>query len=158
MKLRRKAAESEIPTASMADIAFLLIIFFMVTAVFSATKGLDFKLPKEENKEADTEEAVFIKIGADASVSVDCKVMEASEILGYLEPKLTRDPNKPVILYTDPQAPYQAMIAVYDELGSAKDETHGFRVRNIAVPTQSEVQQYIELFGFNPFESTCAGG
>jgi biopolymer transport protein ExbD len=84
--------------------------------------------------------------------------MEASEILAYLEPKLTRDPNKPVILYTDPQAPYQAMIAVYDELGSAKDETHGFRVRNIAVPTQSEVMQYIELFGFNPFESTCAGG
>jgi biopolymer transport protein ExbD len=158
VKLIRKPAESEIPTASMADIAFLLIIFFMVTAVFSATKGLDFKLPKEENKEADTEEAVFIKIGADASVSVDCQAMEASEILAYLEPKLTRDPNKPVILYTDPQAPYQAMIAVYDELGSAKDETHGFRVRNIAVPTQSEVMQYIELFGFNPFESTCAGG
>ena len=45
MKLRRFSPGSEIPTSSMADIAFLLIIFFMVTAVFSATKGLAFRLP-----------------------------------------------------------------------------------------------------------------
>ncbi len=33
MKLPKKPAESDIPTSSMADIAFLLIIFFMVTTV-----------------------------------------------------------------------------------------------------------------------------
>ena len=33
MKLKRRAEEPEIPTSSMADIAFLLIIFFMVTTV-----------------------------------------------------------------------------------------------------------------------------
>ena len=48
MKIRREKVPPEIPTSSMADIAFLLIIFFMVTAVFAATKGLEFKLPKEE--------------------------------------------------------------------------------------------------------------
>ena len=48
MRIMKERPEAEIPTASMADIAFLLIIFFMVTAVFSATKGLDFALPKEE--------------------------------------------------------------------------------------------------------------
>ena len=48
MKIKRNLPSSDIPTASMADIAFLLIIFFMVTSVFSATKGLDFTLPKEE--------------------------------------------------------------------------------------------------------------
>ena len=46
----------------MADIAFLLIIFFMVTAVFSATKGLEFKLPKDDDKPPEQEEAVFIKV------------------------------------------------------------------------------------------------
>ncbi len=158
MKLPRKETVSEIPTSSMADIAFLLIIFFMVTAVFSATKGLDFKLPQDdENKQTEVEEAVFIKVNPDSSILVDCKPMAPREILGYLEPKLMRNPEKPVILYTDAYAPYQAMIAVYDVLGSAKVETHGYKVKNISVPTQSEVQEYIVLFGSNPFESQCAG-
>jgi biopolymer transport protein ExbD len=155
MKLPKRESSSEIPTSSMADIAFLLIIFFMVTAVFSATKGLEFKLPKDDNKPPEQEEAVFIKVAADESVLVDCKPMELDEILPYLEPKLLRNPEKPVILYTDAMAPYKAMIAVYDVLGSAKQETDGFKVKNISVPTQSEVEEYIQLFGTNPFEGQC---
>jgi len=157
MKLRKEPPEAEIPTASMADIAFLLIIFFMVTAVFSATKGLDFKLPKDDNTAPpEKEDAVFIKVNPDSSLSVDCKPMHVSQILDYLEPKLARNPEKPVILYTDAYAPYQAMISVYDVIGSS-EETRGFKVKNISVPTQSEVAEYIELFGFNPFESQCEG-
>jgi biopolymer transport protein ExbD len=155
MKLVKKETKAEIPTSSMADIAFLLIIFFMVTAVFSATKGLDFKLPKpEENAPPDEEEAVFIKVAPDESVTVDCKPMEIGDILDYLEPKLTRDAQKPVILYTDAYAPYQAMITVYDVLGSS-ERKRGFKVQNISVPTQSEVAEYIQLFGVNPFETRC---
>ena len=155
MKLRRGFAEAEIPTSSMADIAFLLIVFFMVTAVFSATKGLEFALPKsDDTSPPEQEEAVFIKVNPDSTFTVDCKPMETDGVLDYLEPKLERYPDKPVILYTDPYAPYQAMISVYDVLGSA-EKTRGFKVKNISVPTQSEVQEYIELFGFNPFESQC---
>jgi biopolymer transport protein ExbD/biopolymer transport protein TolR len=149
--------ESEIPTSSMADIAFLLIIFFMVTAVFSATKGLEFKLPKDEsNQPPSEEEAVFIKVAPDSSFTVDCKPMELDGILDYLEPKLTRDAEKPVILYTDAYAPYQAMVAVYDVLAVPQYATHGYKVKNISVPTQSEVAEYIEIFGYNPFEGRCA--
>ncbi|MDH3784553.1 MAG: biopolymer transporter ExbD [Acidobacteriota bacterium] len=165
-KLVSKPPESEIPTSSMADIAFLLIIFFMVTAVFSATKGLDFKLPSDDkNQETSTEEAVFIKVAADGSLTVDCQPMELKGILPYLEPKLTRDAQKPVILYTDSDAPYSAMVAVYDVLGTPElvqdindpvpNPWLGWKVKNISVPTQKEVAEYIELFGFNPFESHC---
>ena len=44
MKFTKKTVNDEIPTASMADITFLLIIFFMVTNTFAATRGLDFAL------------------------------------------------------------------------------------------------------------------
>ena len=157
MRLPRRPSDSEIPTSSMADIAFLLIIFFMVTAVFSATKGLEFKLPKDDNKPPEVEEAVFVKVDAAGAITVDCRPMDLDEILPYLEPKLLRNPEKPVILYTNAAALYQAMISVYDVLGSARVDTHGFKVKNISVPTQSEVQEYITLFGLNPFESQCAG-
>jgi biopolymer transport protein ExbD len=165
MKFGSRQPAPEIPTSSMADIAFLLIIFFMVTAVFSATKGLDFKLPKDDQQDADTgEEAVFIKVFANGDLQVDCKPMELSEIQDYLRPKLSRNPEKPVILYTDPYASYQAMISVYDILGAAgkaeekiaKNKYKDYpKVKNISVPTQSEIESYIALFGSNPFESTC---
>ncbi len=144
----------------------------MVTAVFSATKGLEFKLPsnEDENKQTEQEEAVFIKVAADGSISVDCKPMEVGDVLDYLEPKLTRDAEKPVILYTDPFAPYQAMISVYDvlivperedkELASQKPPQPakwGWKVANISVPTQTEIQDYIGIFGYNPFEAQCEG-
>ena len=76
------------------------------------------------------------------------------KILDYLEPKLSRNPEKPVILYTDADAPYGSMVTVYDVLALAED-TRGFKVKNISVPTQTEIQEYIELFGFNPFEQSC---
>lgn len=41
MKLDTRVVSSEIPTASMADIAFLLVIYFMLTITFAATQGLD---------------------------------------------------------------------------------------------------------------------
>ena len=49
MKLTKTRASDEIPTSSMADIAFLLIVYFMVTATFAATRGLDFALPKDDD-------------------------------------------------------------------------------------------------------------
>ena len=161
MKLDRKEAEPEIPTASMADIAFLLIIFFMVTAVFSATKGLELKLPNDEDEQktqVEEEEAVFIHVYGD-HLLVDCKPMEVADILPYLEPKLTRDAQKHVILYTDSDAPYSRMVEVYDELAQTKgdDSAWPFEVKNISIPTQSEVQGYIEIFGSNPFETHCQG-
>jgi biopolymer transport protein ExbD len=161
MKLERRENAPEIPTSSMADIAFLLIIFFMVTAVFSATKGLELKLPNDEDesqKQVEEEEAVFIHVYGD-QLLVDCKPMEVADILPYLEPKLTRDAEKHVILYTDSDAPYSRMVAVYDELAQTKgkDSAWPFEVKNISIPTQSEVQGYIEIFGENPFETHCQG-
>ena len=57
MKLKRTKMEAEIPTASMADIVFLLIIFFMLTTTFSVNKGFDFGLPPvEAEQETSTED------------------------------------------------------------------------------------------------------
>ena len=46
MKFKKKKLSAEIFTGSMADVTFLLIIFFMVTSVFSASRGFEFSLPE----------------------------------------------------------------------------------------------------------------
>lgn len=47
MKLTPRTVVSEIPTSSMADVAFLLIVFFLVSWAFAVSRGLDLALPTE---------------------------------------------------------------------------------------------------------------
>jgi biopolymer transport protein ExbD len=147
---------SEIPTSSMADIAFLLIIFFMVTAVFSATKGLELHLSDKESSDGEPEPSVLVHLQV-AGLEVDCRAMPLEALLPYLEPRLTRNPNKPVILYPDGDVSYERVVEVYDHLAGAGSEESpwGFQVRNIALPTGSEIAAYVEIFGLNPMEAAC---
>ena len=135
MKLKKRKEDPEIPTSSMADIAFLLIVFFMVTSVFSVTRGLEFQLPRQQQEAEQTpEEAVLIHIepaGADCSFTVDQELMGLRDIAVYLQPKLARNPNKFVIIDPAPTAPYRCMVDAFDELKQAD-------VKNISIPTPAE--------------------
>jgi biopolymer transport protein ExbD len=142
MRLRAQAASDEIPTASMADVAFLLIIYFMVTSTFAATRGLDFALPEQEDNPPmiEKEESVLIEIQAAGNIVVDQQPMEIADILEYLKPKLERNPMKPVIIRPDPNAPYGRMVDVFDELRAGAEE--GVEVKNISIPTQREIEAF----------------
>ncbi len=142
LNLKKRTVDSEIPSSSMADIAFLLIVFFMVTTVFSATRGLEFQVPRDDKAETiEPEEAVLIYIGADTKLTVDGDPMELDGVLAYLAPKLARNPNKPVILQTDPKAPYYAMVNVMDELQQGKERLKLVKDINVAIPTQREIEE-----------------
>lgn len=143
MKFSREKPSDEIPTSSMADIAFLLIIYFMVTTTFAATRGLDFALPKEEDQPpiVEKEESTLVEIQADGSYVVDQQPMQLEDILDYLKPKLERNPLKPVIIRPMPQAPYGSMVEVFDELRQGEDKI-GIEVKNINLPTQREIDQF----------------
>ena len=143
MRIDRDRPNDEIPTSSMADIAFLLIVFFMVTTTFTATRGLDFALPEDDDNPPviEKEESVLIEIFPTGELRVDQNPMQLNEIIDYLKPKLERNPKKPVIIQPDVQAPYRYMVEVYDELRQAED--HGLTEPiNISVPTQREIQSF----------------
>ena len=139
MRFAKKwSIDSEIPTASMADIAFLLIIFFMITAVYAVTKGPVFNMPEKEEGQTETKEAVHIYIDANGYLVVDGKPMNLEDIPRYLEPKLTNNPNKPVIIDPHPDTHYENMVAVFDLLKQLK-------VKNISIPTQAEKELWQNL-------------
>jgi biopolymer transport protein ExbD len=144
MQIRRKGTKvsEEIPTASMADVAFLRIIYLMVTATFAATRGLDFALPEQEDNPPmiEQEESVLIEIQASGNYVVDQKPMELDAILDYLEPILERNAMKPVIIRPDPNAPYGSMVDVFDELRAGAER--GVEVKNVSIPTQREIEAF----------------
>ena len=72
MKIARREVPAEIPTASMADVAFLLIIFFLVASFYSVTRGIQFSLPKNEEAAltSEPEAAVLIEIESNGALTV----------------------------------------------------------------------------------------
>jgi len=142
MKLRRHLSTGAgIPTSSMADIAFLLIIFFMLTAVFVTTRGLQFNLPEDDPTQLDVqpEEATHIKILGEGQYLVDKTPMTLEQMGGYIEMKMEQSPEKPVIIQTQPNVPYFVMIEVFDLLKY-------LQVAHISIPTGTEIERW-KAFG-----------
>lgn len=153
MNIAKKTIASEIFTGSMADISFLLIIFFMITSAFSATRGLDFALPEDnttpqEIKQEDSIDVYVLPgpVDMDPVIEVDKEPLPIQQLLPYIAEKLKQNPDKPVILRTDPSASYGNMIAVFDELRQAEDKI-GVKIETISIPTQREIENIWTLLG-----------
>lgn len=117
-----KKAQPEIPTASMADIAFLLIIFFLVTTSFNQEMGLTLTLPPASDAE---EVQVRSKNILNIWVNVAGEILLAEEIvsLQQVEPEVRRrceeNPLLIVSLKTDRQTDYDTFIQVLDQVMKA---------------------------------------
>jgi biopolymer transport protein ExbD len=163
MKIKKKDIQSEIFTGSMADISFLLIIYFMITSAFSADRGLDFALPEDtDTPEIKQEDSIDVHVLRGGAVEVDKDPMPLEGILPYCLEKLKQNPEKPVILRTDPDATYGDMIRVFDTLRRANDEwtdvdgqpihmdVHGkplTEIQTISIPTRREVENLWSMLG-----------
>jgi biopolymer transport protein ExbD len=122
--LRKKSrASGEIPTASMADIAFLLLIFFLVTTIFDEQKGLSIVLP-ERGEEVDipARNILHLVIQPDGIIEVQRgespQIQQATSamIAAIWRTEVAENPNLIAAVKTSPGAPYRYMVDVLDQL------------------------------------------
>ncbi len=117
-----KQDEVEIPTASMSDIAFLLIIFFMTTSVFSRDKGLKLVLPeKGQEVKVASENLIKIAINPQGEVFFGDEPVTVSQIPEKVKAKLAENPKYVVLIRTNELAPYEKMIEVLDAVKSVPE-------------------------------------
>jgi len=120
---KKSKVSDEIPTASMADIAFLLLIFFLVTTVFPKDKGLEVVLPEEgEQVEVSQNNILHLIINPDGIVDVkrgestSVQRMPPDAIEALWRQEVTANPNLIAAVKTHPDAPHRFMIDVLDSL------------------------------------------
>ena len=126
---KKRKASDEIPTSSMADIAFLLLIFFLVTTTFPKDKGLAIVLP-EQGEEAQVSQRNILHLIVQPTGIVDVKRGEATqiqqmrpqEIEGLWRQEVTANPNLIAAVKTHPDAAYRYMVDVLDALHAANAE------------------------------------
>lgn len=118
MKIKKKLrAPPAIPTSSMADIAFLMIIFFLVSTTMKRDQGLGLTLPGfGQTIKIHKENICSIWINAQENIALDGKPVSLREIRPILEGNLAENEKLIISLKTDKQASYNVMIDVLDEI------------------------------------------
>tara|TARA_B100000809_G_C15031924_1_gene492298 strand:+ start:247 stop:648 length:402 start_codon:yes stop_codon:yes gene_type:complete len=120
IKKSRRPAQ-EINSSSMADIAFLLLVFFLVTTTISMDKGISLVLPSEGNElEVNRKNIVNILMNESGKVLIDDKPTKINSIRGIVERKIVGNPNLIFSVQTHPRTKYQDYLRILDQLKEAK--------------------------------------
>ena len=111
----------EINSSSMADIAFLLLVFFLVTTTISMDKGISLVLPSEGNEmEVNKNNIVNILVNETGKVLLDDKPTRLKDIKGIAERRITQNDKVIFSVQTHPRTKYKVYVKVLDQLKSAK--------------------------------------
>lgn len=132
-KPRRLSAE--VNASSMADIAFLLLVFFLVTTVIDTEKGITVKLPAFDNAPpplVSRRNVLSVKINFANQLSVEGEVVAIEHLRQQAKvfimnpnnnPLFAVRPNQAVIaLQNDRSTSYATYVAAYNELKGAYNE------------------------------------
>ncbi|MFA4948026.1 MAG: biopolymer transporter ExbD [Candidatus Krumholzibacteriia bacterium] len=121
MKIKtRIKVTNEIPTASMADIIFNLLLFFMVTSIFKMEEGLPIMLPRAKSG-TDTQRQQIMHIWADrfSRISINDKLARVEHIQGIVASMLEENRAIIVAFNVDQRAKYKLVSDIMDQLKEA---------------------------------------
>ena len=122
MKFSRKTKiSSEIPTSSMPDIIFMLLIFFMVTTVLREYSGLPVNIPKAEKIEKlkGKRHTAHIWISKEGLVSINDRLFAVQDVAKIMYEKRVSDPQLVVSLKADEEAKMELISSIHEELREA---------------------------------------
>lgn len=154
-KNSRSRMKNEINAGSMADIAFMLLIFFLVTTTMDVDKGITVKLPPWSEEEPDITKLkkrnVFsININAFNQLQVRGELTDIKQLREKTKEfianplkidDLSEDPTKALIsLKNDRGTKYEAYIEVYNEITAAYNELwNELSMKEYGVPYSDEL-------------------
>jgi len=118
---KKSKVSTEIPTASMPDIVFMLLLFFMVTTVFRQFSGLPVDLPTAKRiMKLDAKKNVAnIYANAQGEISVDDKLVNMSDIRSIMYQKRVENPRLVVSLKFDRVSSMGLVTDIHEELRKA---------------------------------------
>ena len=156
---KKPRSEAEIPTASMADIAFLLLIFFLVTTTIDVDTGIGMVLPpklEEDVEPPPVKERNMLKIlvNETGQVLLEDKPSAPNLIREEVKKHVTnfgQDPNyseRPgvavISIKTSSQTPYSNYIEVLDEVWMGYFDIWDAEARSLGYPNYKE---YLDALG-----------
>lgn len=119
---RKSKAASEIPSSSLADMAFLLLIFFMVSTTFRKEQPRDIVIPPAEatkKLEVPRKDVLHVWIEQNGQVYINDLNVPMDGVSGMVGTLKAENPQLIIVLRADADVPYQYIDAAQQELRAA---------------------------------------
>lgn len=120
---RKSKASDQIPSSSLADIAFLLLIFFMITTVFRTEADRPIEWPEAEATQQIDEKRdniMYVWVERDGAVWMNDRLVPMENISDLVAPRWVESGRRLRIhLRADAEAPYRYVDAVQREIQEA---------------------------------------
>ena len=126
-----KLEESRLDITPLVDCVFLLLIFFMVTTVFSSTPGLRVDLPKAAQSDMPPEKDLNIVVSKDGELELNGIPVTIEELPRALEEARSTYRSKVLIIKADKKTFHEVVVDVMD---AAK----GVGIDELAIATEPE--------------------
>lgn len=119
-KQKRRFKGGEIPTSSMADIAFLLLIFFLVTTTIDMDKGLGMVLPAEgEEMEINKKNILNCLINSTGNVLLGGEAVDIKNLARAVRQKIAQNDKLVISVKAHNASRYEDYVRVIDQLKQA---------------------------------------
>ena len=124
-KQKRRFKGGEIPTSSMADIAFLLLIFFLVTTTIDMDKGLGMVLPAEgEEMEINKKNILNCLINSTGNVLLGGEAVDIKNLAKAVRQKIAQNDKLVISVKAHNASRYEDYVRVIDQLKQALSLIH----------------------------------
>lgn len=130
MKIKREKRVKGINisnSGALSDLAFLLIIFFIVTAVFKVNQGFLLGLPSKDSvKIVNAEEIVKVKLTSENKIDYRGQLLSINELEKVISDKIKIKEKTTLLLKIDPKAKYQNVIDILNIVKKFEIENFSF--------------------------------
>ena len=98
---RRESEELRLNLTPIIDAVFLLLIFFMVTTVFTRPHQLQIALPEAVNYDRLKEKKLNVAISGEGQVEINGRLVDMADLAGWLEKEKSRTTSTSLIIKAD---------------------------------------------------------
>ena len=127
IKRKRKKLLNIADSGALSDLAFLLIIFFIIIAVFNVNKGFLLGLPqKGSTKIVNIEDIIKVILTKDNNLIYNDHDIKLEELEKLVKERINVRPNMTFLLKISPEAKYQNVVSVVDSILSLNVDNFSF--------------------------------
>ncbi len=132
IQIRRRRGPEIGESGTLSDLAFLLIIFFIVIAVFNVNQGFLLGLPRPDSKRiVDRQDLLRVELTSGGTIRMDGKTITLQELTKNALAFRQSHPNMTFALRIDPDTPYQKVVDIVDLVRKLDIDNFSFTMRDV---------------------------
>lgn len=127
IKIKRRKGVDIADSGALSDLAFLLIVFFIVIAIFNINKGFILGLPqKHSTKILNVKDILRVTINEKGEILLKDNIVPLTDVETQVKDILEINPNLTILLRIHPDVDYQKVVSIVEVVRKLDVENFSF--------------------------------